>query len=372
MDSLIIKGTSGEALITFNPVSERPGKELIPIPKNAASVLTNAGITAGLTSISGNGLFRAAVNPATLMTYTDGTVSSIVTDGGRIIQHAGFQSVSSSAVFAPMLAFQVASMVTGQYYFNLLSQQMEHISESIHQIITYLEDKDHAVISETYNRLNEISIQMRCKTTDDDALVRIHQYIDKVSEIAALYRILWEKKFAEYEQNDKNKTWRNFAEAEFNKYWYIFSSSLHVLAYARALEFVIRLERKADIYLSMQEEYSMRFEEYKVFYVDGKEFYLPQSCQEPIEKTALRIRRIYETCSRSKNEKWISEKDRKKLSKEQGEAKDTLDHFLSENIQLSDFNKRFRENTEKVFRNMNKDNYLFFDAEKGQYYLEEA
>lgn len=371
-DSLIIRGNSGEELIAFKPVSAQPERKLIPVPQNAASVLTNAGITTGLASISGNGLFRAAVNPATLMTYADGTVSSIVVEGGRIVQHAGFQTASSAAVFAPMLAFQVASMVTGQYYFNLLLKQMNHISKSINQIITYMEDKDHAVISETYNRLDEISIQMRCMTTDEDVLVRIHQYIDKVSEIAALYRILWEKKFAEYEQNTEDKTWRNFADAEFNKYWNILSGSLHVLAYARALEFVIRLERKANIYPSLQEEYSMRFREYKDFDVMGRKFYLPQSCQTPIEKTASCIRDIYRACCRDKSEIWISEKDRKNLSRDQQEAEQTLDKFLSENVHLSDFNMRFRENTEKVFRNLKHDNYLFFDAEKGQYYLEEA
>lgn len=372
VDSLILRGTSGNELIAFHPVPARPEGKLSPVSKNMTSVLSNAGITTGLTAISGNGLFRAAVNPEMLMTYADGTVSSMVTEGGKIINHAGFQSVSSGAVFAPMLAFQLASMVTGQYYFNLLSKQMNHISRSISQIVTYLEDKDHAVISETYNRLEEISIQMRCMTTDDDVLIRIHRYIDKVSEIAALYRILWEKKFAEYERDIKVKTWQNFEEAEFNKYWNIFSSSLLVLGYAHALEFVIRLEKKANIYPSLKDEYSQRFSGYSSFSLMDQTFYLPESCREPIEKTASCIRSIYQECARNKQEKWLSEKEKRELSQNERGASKFLADFFQENLQLSKFNLQFKENTEKVFRKITQDNYLFFDSSTGQYYLEEA
>ena len=371
-NSLTIRGASGEELIAFRPVPARPKKKLEPISKNAASILANAGVTSGLAAVSGQGLFRATVNPATLMTYADGTLSSIVTEGGKIVQHGGFQSVSSAAVCAPLLAFQVASMVTGQYYFNLLSKQMNQISQSIEDIKGYLEDRDRVIITETYNRLEEISIQMRCGTTDDDVLSRIHQYIDKVSEISSLYRILWERKFSEYEQNVKEKTSQNFAEAEFKKYWDVFSGSLLVLGYAHALEFVIRLEKKVDIYPSLQNEYSQRFRGYLEFQELGKTFYLPQSCQEPIKRTASCIEDIYLGYSRSGKNIWLSEKEKREIAQNQRNAEKLLCDFAKENLNLSKFNQSFRENTEKAFRSIEQDHYLFFDASTGQYFLEEA
>lgn len=372
-NSLTIRGASGEELIAFHPAPARPEKKLKPISKNAASILANAGVTSGLTAISGQGLFRATVNPAMLMTYADGTVSSIVTEGGRFAQHAGFQSVSSAAVCAPLLAFQVASMVTGQYYFNLLSKQMNQISRSINDIKDYLEDRDRVTITETYNRLEEISIQMRCGTTDDDVLFRIHQYIDKVSEISSLYRILWERKFSEYEQNVKKKTSQNFAEAEFNNCWNVFSGSLLVLGYAHALEFVIRLEKKVDLYPSLKNEYSQRFEGYLIEFQEmGKTFYLPQSCQEPIKRTASCIEDIYLGYSRSGKNVWLSEKEKREIAQNQRNAEKLLCDFAKENLNLSEFNLKFKENTGKAFRGIEQDHYLFFDASTGQYFLEEA
>lgn len=371
--SLIIRGKSGEELIIFRPVEKSSARKLIPVSENIASTLTGAGVTAGMTALAGNGLFRATVNPSVLMTYTDGTISSIVTEGGKIVGHGGFQSVSPGSIFAPMLAFQLVSMITSQYYFNLLSKQLTDLSAAVNKIISYLEERDKVVITETRDRLDDIFIQMKCETTDDDVLTRIHKYIDDVSVISSLYKKLCEKELKKITK----KTWQAFSESDFRKYWDVHLSSRQIVSYGYALEFVIRLrkndkpENNAKKYLNLQSEYLERFKKYTVFQVKDKTFYLLTSSKEFIEETASFLTRISQKHSQDKREMWISEKERRAISQAEENTLNFLNEFFSGNAQLSNFNTHFKEETEKFFQTVSSDNALFFDAATGKYYLEE-
>jgi hypothetical protein len=83
-----------------------------------------------------NGLFSATVSPQLLTLFTNGTVSTMVHQGGRIAAHAGFQSISAT-VFAPIAIMQLLSMVTGQYYMNGITKQLKSIDKKINLLITY-------------------------------------------------------------------------------------------------------------------------------------------------------------------------------------------------------------------------------------------
>ncbi|QGK73192.1 hypothetical protein [Flavobacterium sp. SLB02] len=101
---------------------------------NFFSQLTGAGMASGAVLYSAQGLYQATVNPANLMTYNNGTLSSITLNGKSFGSHAGFVT-ANTAVFAPILVFQFASMLTGQYYFNGMTKQLTVIQQGINQLL---------------------------------------------------------------------------------------------------------------------------------------------------------------------------------------------------------------------------------------------
>src|SRR5690554_619708 len=103
--------------------------------ENFFSQASGASAIAASTAYSTSGLYTATASANSLMTYGNGTLSSITMNGSKFGQHAGFVS-ANAAVFTPLLAFQFASMVTGQYYFKGLSQQLTSIHESINNLIS--------------------------------------------------------------------------------------------------------------------------------------------------------------------------------------------------------------------------------------------
>ena len=102
--------------------------------ENFFSQASGASAIAATTAYSTTGLYTATASANSLMTYGNGTLSSITMNGSKFGQHAGFVS-ANAAVFTPLLAFQFASMVTGQY-FKGLSKQLTSIHESINNLIS--------------------------------------------------------------------------------------------------------------------------------------------------------------------------------------------------------------------------------------------
>lgn len=102
---------------------------------NFFSQASAASVIAATTTYSATGLYTATASANSLMSYGNGTLSSITMNGSKFGQHAGFVG-ANAAVFTPLLAFQFASMVTGQYYFNGLNEQLFSIRESINNLIS--------------------------------------------------------------------------------------------------------------------------------------------------------------------------------------------------------------------------------------------
>ena len=98
--------------------------------KDKAGMLVSTG---GAAAIS-QGLYKATVNPSTLMVYKDGTIGSIQVADGKILAHAGFQS-AGLAVFAPILAYQLAATITGQYYLDGINNQLSSLNSKLDELI---------------------------------------------------------------------------------------------------------------------------------------------------------------------------------------------------------------------------------------------
>lgn len=100
--------------------------------KSMMSSLTSGGVALqGAATQSTKGLFQATVSPDKLMTYNNGTVSSIVKDAsGKIQEHSGFTQAGNAA-FNPLLVMQFASILTGQYYFNGITNQLNLVLDKL-------------------------------------------------------------------------------------------------------------------------------------------------------------------------------------------------------------------------------------------------
>lgn len=101
---------------------------------NFFSQVAGASAVTGGAMYAANGLYKATVSPDKLMVYNNGTTSSITLNGKSFSNHAGFEK-AGAGVFTPILVFQFASMVTGQYYFNGITNQLNAIQQGINKLL---------------------------------------------------------------------------------------------------------------------------------------------------------------------------------------------------------------------------------------------
>jgi len=152
---------------------------------NAFSTIAGASGQVALLSNAANGLYQATASASQLMQYSNGTMSSIVQVGGKIQSHSGFVPVSAS-VFTPMIIFQLASIVTGQYYMHGITKQLEQINETVKQIQKDLEFEKQAKLIAAFEALSRFASSSSYTL---DELVQIQRYIGIINEIKLFYLI---------------------------------------------------------------------------------------------------------------------------------------------------------------------------------------
>ncbi len=188
--------------------------------KNLGSQVVATGTNAGILANSVQGLYRATVSPAQLMKYTNGTISSIVKEGGKVTQHAGFIPASSASIFTPIFIFQVGSFITGQYYLNGINKQLEEISKKLDLIIQKIEDDKKGMILAAIE-IRNIMAEQSAYTVDD--LIRLRNAQDEVLSIYNYYllQLNHTKDFIHWEKdcwktaNDVEKTKENIRQSGF-------------------------------------------------------------------------------------------------------------------------------------------------------------
>jgi hypothetical protein len=90
------------------------------------------------------------------MKYTTGAISSIVRgEGGKIINHAGF--VSANLNFTPVVIMQLMSIVTGQYYLNGITKQLNNIDKKISMLIQFHHTEKTSKLENAYTLLQNLS-----------------------------------------------------------------------------------------------------------------------------------------------------------------------------------------------------------------------
>ena len=96
---------------------------------NILSSAAGAGSLTGAAIQSSSGLYTTTASASQLSALKDG-VGTAVHVNGKIVEHIPFHSAGPSA-FTPLIVFQMASMVTGQYYFNNLSDQLNKVLDKL-------------------------------------------------------------------------------------------------------------------------------------------------------------------------------------------------------------------------------------------------
>ncbi len=137
---------------------------------NNASTILGAGLATGAQVYSFSGLYRATGNVNALMRYQNGTVSSITLNGNKFSTHAGFKEVGGALIPSPMLVFQAASMVTGQYYLQIIQEQITAIQKQLQQLINVHLNEKKAIYENCLYRLQQL-MAMKSYEIEDIAII---------------------------------------------------------------------------------------------------------------------------------------------------------------------------------------------------------
>ena len=146
---------------TVVPMDREQRRGLYSALSSACGVGANVGGQATMVS----GLYQATASASTLMTYADGTIGSIVMDGGKIASHAGFKAVGMTAL-APVAVFSVLSTVTGQYYMKDIKKQLTLLNSRLEQLIQKVEAKNRGELDAVFSSLRILERQKVCSMDD--------------------------------------------------------------------------------------------------------------------------------------------------------------------------------------------------------------
>lgn len=155
-----------------NNISLDNSWSLITTQNNKSNFLSQIAGTSSIGSsvaYSANGLYTATANTGSLMTYGNGSLSSITMNGSQFGSHAGFVS-ANPAVFTPILAVQFASMLTGQYYFKGLTKQLTSVQKGINELISLHHNERLAKLRYINTKTNELN-NRNFFTTEDYVIV---------------------------------------------------------------------------------------------------------------------------------------------------------------------------------------------------------
>ena len=151
---------------TVIPLSKQQKSDLYGALSSASGVAANVGGEATVVS----GLYRATASASQLIKYSDGTIGSMVMEGGKISAHAGFTAAGAAALL-PVAVFSVLSTVTGQYYLKDIKKQLNQLNSRIEDLIQKVEARNRGMLDAIYWSLRIIEKQ-RSFTVDDLVFIR--------------------------------------------------------------------------------------------------------------------------------------------------------------------------------------------------------
>lgn len=192
------EGADDLSLSLYDSDSIPAGYNRIPMDvlskQEVANVFSTAVSLAGQASAMScvaNGLYQSKVSADQLIQYTNGDYSSMIRgNSGQIQGHAGFSKVNAD-VFTPLIVFQLASIVTGQYYMHGISKQLKALQESINVLQESINELKEDFERERYAKLKSAYQAFRRYASSsyntEDELTEIQRYMNSISEICYYY-----------------------------------------------------------------------------------------------------------------------------------------------------------------------------------------
>lgn len=184
IESLILKDNDGRelSLTRLNTVQspEKRYREICVRGSSAAGhvlqgampVLAQAQTLNEIAKAAPNGLFTATAPVGDLMKLSGGTVGSAVMKDGKIAAQAGFAEVALSTVNPVAVvagAMQAMALISGQYYMNEISKQLENVDRKLDKLIGYHHDEKIGVLRSANRELFELASKAHVDNTDIDA-----------------------------------------------------------------------------------------------------------------------------------------------------------------------------------------------------------
>nr|WP_321292077.1 hypothetical protein [uncultured Trichococcus sp.] len=124
--------------------------------QGAVPILANIQTLGEISKQASHGLYTATVDPSTLSKFTDGTLTTMVREGGKLIRHSGFHEISLPTVnpFATInVAMQAMVMISGQYYLHQINSQLTQLGE----LVNFHHDEKTADLLTVQERLVKIT-----------------------------------------------------------------------------------------------------------------------------------------------------------------------------------------------------------------------
>lgn len=196
------------------------------------SNVLGGGANTAITSLATRGLFKATADPVTLMKLASGGFGSSVMKGGRITQQAGFIQAGTT-MFTPMIVFQIASMVTGQYYMNNISKQLNSVQEKLDELLNLFHIERQAKLVKAFTFISK-NLNKKNFVLEDFVLIKI--IFSELTDIREEYFLMIDDLVDKIKENNKYETvFSSLAEAkkiaeEFEKTGFIFKMKTSLVA----------------------------------------------------------------------------------------------------------------------------------------------
>lgn len=206
-------------------------KENQEIITGTLSNLAGGASNTAITSFATQGLFKATADPSTLMKLASGGVGSSVINNGVITQQAGFMQAGST-MFTPMIVFQIASMITGQYYMNNISKQLNSIQEKLDELLNLFHIERQAKLVKSFKFITE-NLNKKSFAIEDFVLIKL--ILSELTDVREEYFLMLENSVQSIKNNNKYVSINSLTEAkyisnEFYKTGFIFKMQTSLIA----------------------------------------------------------------------------------------------------------------------------------------------
>lgn len=180
------------------------------IDLNLASNIFNQAIKTGLIANTYSGLLKCNIAISDLAKSKDGMLRGFkIAPQGGIEQQAKFIEVNLPT---PLIAFQVASFVTGQYYQHIITEQLETLNKKIDDILSYLLNTDKSTIQSMFNTFKNLYHLKKYKDSDFNLPQFNLQKLEIIKQnyLLQLKEIKFDVKHSKQTNLDEAKSWEIF------------------------------------------------------------------------------------------------------------------------------------------------------------------